>query len=99
LINNDSGRKINNLFADNYKVMFYDSDLNANKFQLSNLIIDLAPGKFFTSTSNFPAYQDVPQFYEANFYENFLNDLHEFKVRILTEKESAHQDSDSKPCR
>ncbi|GAH81629.1 unnamed protein product, partial [marine sediment metagenome] len=39
LKNDDSGRQVNNLFAnDNFKVMFYDSDLNANKFQLSNLI-------------------------------------------------------------
>ena len=102
LDNTDTGRKVNNLFTnevtDDYKVLFYDSEHNANKFQIDNLIID--PNNFYTdedSYNGFPAYQSTTEFYEADFYNDFLNDLHEFKVRILTEKESGEQSLDSKP--
>ncbi|NVM54331.1 MAG: DUF2341 domain-containing protein, partial [Candidatus Helarchaeota archaeon] len=90
LDNSEDIRTINNSFFDNsldsFKFLTYDATEDANKFQLDNLLIDV--NNFYTTTTTFPSYKSTQSFTSADFYDDFLNDLHEFKIRIITEKES-----------
>ena len=95
--NDKTGYKVNNLYIeDEYKKLFYtyNDGYFSNKFQIKNIIVD--PNAFYTSTTSFPQYSSGQSFSSANFYADFVNDLNEIKIRILTEKESI-QTSDSIP--
>ncbi|MFW9874716.1 MAG: hypothetical protein ACFFG0_16535, partial [Candidatus Thorarchaeota archaeon] len=89
LKDDDTGHEVHNLYTDqDYKVLFYDSDYNTKKYQLSSIIIN--PDAFYTRINdNFPAYQNNIQFSPSSaFYNNFLNDKLEFKVRLISKRES-----------
>ncbi|KKM91875.1 hypothetical protein LCGC14_1224100, partial [marine sediment metagenome] len=77
---------LNNFYSDNFKFLTYDSNYDTNKFQLDAIKINISD--FYTTTTTFPLYNTSQSFSNINFYDNFLNDFHEFKVRIITEKES-----------
>jgi len=72
---------------DRHKVLFYDDLFNANRFQLNSIKIN--PHEFYTTGSNnFPAPTSQTQFTERDFFREFVNSEQEFKVRIITTKES-----------
>jgi hypothetical protein len=103
MINNDTDHQLNSLYSDKGKTLFYDKqynlhldEINTNKFQLQNLVID--PSNFYTSSETFPDYKTTEGFskytLETDFYDYFVNDLHEIKIQIITERETAQSDTD-----
>ncbi|KKN12424.1 hypothetical protein LCGC14_1016600, partial [marine sediment metagenome] len=77
---------------EHHKVLYYDTSYNTNSFQFDNLIID--PNNFYTSVVPFPELNPSTRFeigYSADeFYDTFINDDHEFRLELLTEKEAAN---------
>ncbi|KKK80680.1 hypothetical protein LCGC14_2821070, partial [marine sediment metagenome] len=69
-----------------FKFLTYDSNYDTNKFQLNAIKLDITD--FFSTTTTFPFYNTSQSFSSVDFYDNFLNDFHEFKIRIITEKET-----------
>ncbi|KKN06934.1 hypothetical protein LCGC14_1072250, partial [marine sediment metagenome] len=105
LVNDDTDHQLNNLYSNRGKVLFYDDqyefladEVNTNKYQLQNIVID--PTNFYTSFETFPDYLDSQGFNEYNlindddFYKYFVNDLHEIKIQLITEREPAQNDND-----
>ncbi|MHA2030218.1 MAG: hypothetical protein ACW99Q_12550, partial [Candidatus Kariarchaeaceae archaeon] len=84
----NSDRNLNNYYSDNFKFLTYDTNNNTNKFQLEGIKIDLS--NFYSTTTLFPSYTDTQSFTNMDFYSNFVNDLHEFKIRLLTVKEDSN---------
>ncbi|KKN19377.1 hypothetical protein LCGC14_0946350, partial [marine sediment metagenome] len=95
LVNDDTDHQLYSLYDDQGKVLFYDDqynflidEINTNKWQLQNIIID--PSNFYSTDETFPAYTTAEPFYsmsEDKFYEYFINDLNEFKIQIITKRE------------
>ncbi|RLI93744.1 MAG: hypothetical protein DRO90_03150, partial [Candidatus Altiarchaeales archaeon] len=99
LDNDKTGYQVNNLFAneDGVKILYYESDYDANKYQLEAIKID--PDDFYTTTMDFPAPTTSTAFTKADFYDDFLDPLSRFKVRVLTMKEPQQQaDADAYLC-
>ncbi|KKM13749.1 hypothetical protein LCGC14_1713060, partial [marine sediment metagenome] len=104
LDNDDTDHQLNNLYSNKGKVLFYDDqynfladEFNTNKYQLKNIVID--PSNFYTSPKVFPEYKDSEGFNkypndDVDFYDYFVNDLHEFKIQLVAERESTQNDND-----
>ncbi|MHA2365737.1 MAG: LamG-like jellyroll fold domain-containing protein, partial [Candidatus Hodarchaeales archaeon] len=86
---------LNNTWDLYNKFLITDLSYNSNKFQLENIIIN--PREFFTSSTDFPSPDTSFSFEHRytlnNFTANFLNSNHEFKLRLVTEKEPINSDS------
>ena len=86
---------LNNNWSKYRKFLYYNkNNFMSNKFQFNNIILNLS--NFWTTTTNFPApvSLDPPfniYYTEEEFFEAFLNNNQEFKIRFITEKESINQ--------
>ncbi|KKM83669.1 hypothetical protein LCGC14_1306980, partial [marine sediment metagenome] len=98
---NESGNNnnFNSYWGEDKQNLFYDSSYNSNKFQISSLIIN--PRDFYTtSTANYPVplsgtlFENFYSLYdtshlptEEDFFENFVDNNGQFKIRLITNKE------------
>ncbi|MFW9971302.1 MAG: hypothetical protein ACFFDF_14005, partial [Candidatus Odinarchaeota archaeon] len=79
-------------FQDNSMVS-YSNGSTVNRFQLKNIMIN--PDSICTTNSSFPAPSTNTLFNDISndFYEKYVNDLHQVKFRIITELDTDDIDS------
>ncbi|MFX1391707.1 MAG: hypothetical protein ACFE9Z_16700, partial [Promethearchaeota archaeon] len=89
---NDQTYKTYSGFYENSKILISNGD-SSNRFSVQNIIID--PNNFYVTNSSYPAPDTTTTFSNAssNFYDEYINDLHQIKLRLLTEIDSAILDS------